>query len=188
VRSILLSKLFAWRKNTPLYDAVLAVVFLALCTSVYVFLQKQKTQDAPVEEYAQVPDFTLPDASGSMVSLHDSHGKVTIVNFWASWSPYSKDELTSFVRLKKEFGDDVVIIALNRDNNPADGVLFLGSLQLGDDLLFVYDKNDEYFKKIQGFAVPETLFLIGNEDIFYQKHGPITYDEMREQVVAILAR
>jgi thiol-disulfide isomerase/thioredoxin len=175
------------RRSTLIVSASLVV--LLVCAGAYVFLiRPMLLKNKGDEGFAKAPSFSLPDASGNLISLSNMQGKVTVVNFWASWSPYSKDELTALVRLKKEFGDDVSVIALNRDANPNEGKAYLVSMQLGEDLLFVYDKDDEYFKKVNGFAVPETLFLIGNEDVYFQKHGPMTYDEMKEQIVAILQK
>lgn len=173
------------RRSTLILGVALLV--LLLCVGVYFFgVRPSTTSQYEAENLVRAPEFSLPDASGNVISLSDVEGKVTIINFWASWSPYSKDELSALVQLKKEYGDDIAIVALNRDHNPAEGKAYLESLQLGDELLFVYDKNDEYFKKVSGFAVPETLFLIENEDIFYHKHGPMSYDEMKEQVVTVL--
>lgn len=166
-----------------------SLIFLLVCAGVYFFLVRPELlKNKGDEGFVKAPAFSLPDTSGNPVSLSDMQGKVTVVNFWASWSPYSKDELSSLIRLKKEFGDDVSIVALNRDSNPNEGKAYLASLQLNQELIYVYDRNDDYFKKVQGFAVPETLFLIGNEDIYFQKHGPMTYDEMKEQIVAILQK
>jgi thiol-disulfide isomerase/thioredoxin len=173
------------RRSTLILSVALTVLLVCLAIFVFVirpsFLHKDEG-----EKYTKAPDFSLPDASGNMVSLSDVEGKVTIVNFWASWSPYSKDELGALVRLKREYGSDVAIVALNRDVNPADGRAYLESLQLGEELLFVYDSDDAYFKKVSGFAVPETLFLKENKDIFYHKHGPMTYDEMKVHVETML--
>ena len=32
-----------------------------------------------------VPDFSLEDLSGKMVQIKDCRGKVTLINFWATW-------------------------------------------------------------------------------------------------------
>jgi thiol-disulfide isomerase/thioredoxin len=163
------------------------LLVLILCVGLYFFvIRSSVTSPYETEDLLQAPAFSLPDASGNILSLSDIEGKVTIIHFWASWSPYSKEELTSLVQLKKEYGDAIAIVALNRDHSPAEGKAYLESLQLGDALLFVYDKDDTYFKKVSGYAVPETLFLIENENIFYHQHGPMKYDEMKAQVMTVL--
>ncbi len=133
------------------------------------------------------PNFSLPDASGKMISLDSLEAELVVINFWASWSPYSKDELKYLVELKKEFGDRIEIVCLNRDTDPLQGKQFLQQENIGEELLFVYDAQDEYFKKVSGFAVPETVFLTEGDEIVYHKHGPMTYDEMKARVEDILA-
>ncbi|PYP98379.1 MAG: hypothetical protein DMD38_01970 [Gemmatimonadetes bacterium] len=50
------------------------------------------------------PSFTLPDlASGKPVRLEDYHGKVTLVNFWASWCGPCREEFPHMAELYSEF-------------------------------------------------------------------------------------
>lgn len=173
------------RRLTLLVGAI--AVLIAVCGAVY-FLSTQKGiffKDSE-EGVVKAPNFVLPDALGNMVSLEDIDSEVVVINFWASWSPYAKDELPALVALKKEYGSDITIVGLNRDYNPKEGQAFLESLSLGEDLVFVYDTNDEYYKKVSGYAMPETIFLNEKGDIVAQIHGPATFEQMKEQVSIIL--
>src|SRR3989442_10796937 len=49
------------------------------------------------------PSFTLPDLAGKPVRLEDYHGKVTLVNFWASWCGPCREELPHMAELYSEF-------------------------------------------------------------------------------------
>lgn len=136
--------------------------------------------------YMSAPDFALPNESGALVRLSEVEGTIRIVNFWASWSPYSKDELLAFDRLKKKYGDTLVVIALDRDTTTNDGRVFIKTLGISQDILFVFDKKDEYFDTVQGYAVPETLFLDKDGAILEHVHGPLTYERMEEIVTSLL--
>jgi thiol-disulfide isomerase/thioredoxin len=141
----------------------------------------------PEETYLIAPDFSLPTVSGGTLSLSEVPGEVRVVVFWASWDPYSKDTLKAFAELKKNVGSKLTIVALNRDTNPYEGRLFMNSLNLSsDEILFVFDQEDGYFKKIQGFAVPEALFIDRDGNIRRHLHGPMTYEDMQREVQAIL--
>jgi peroxiredoxin len=139
------------------------------------------------EVFVTAPEFSLPGMDGNPVALGDVSAEVRVVNFWASWSPYSSNELRDFARLKDAYGDRVAIIALSRDTNIEDGRTFVRALGLGEGVTFVFDQEDAYFKKVRGFAVPETLFLDENENIRHHAHGPLTYEVMQQVVERLLA-
>ena len=59
-------------------------------------------------------DFTYPDRDGKMVSLSDFHGKVVVVDVWATWCGPCRKEVPYLVKLEKE-GKDVVFIGVSVD-------------------------------------------------------------------------
>lgn len=66
------------------------------------------------------PDFTAPDATGKSVSLKQSMGKITIVDFWASWCNPCRAENPNMVALYKEFhGKGLNIISVSLDSDAA---------------------------------------------------------------------
>lgn len=62
------------------------------------------------------PAFTLPDTSGDTVTLARFAGKVTLVNFWASWCDPCREEFPHMAQLYREFDRaDFEIAALSDD-------------------------------------------------------------------------
>jgi peroxiredoxin len=64
------------------------------------------------------PAFSAPDVNGKMVSLKESLGKITIIDFWASWCEPCRKENPSVVTLYNEFhakGLNIIGVSLDKD-------------------------------------------------------------------------
>ena len=48
------------------------------------------------------PQFALKDVNGRTVRLSDYHGRVVLINFWATWCPPCRAEMPDLVRLQRE--------------------------------------------------------------------------------------
>ncbi|MBL0013532.1 MAG: AhpC/TSA family protein [Flavobacterium sp.] len=71
---------------------------------------------APIEIGTVAPDFSAPNPEGKMVSLKESKGKITIIDFWASWCKPCRQENPNMVALYKEFhakGLNIVSVSLD---------------------------------------------------------------------------
>jgi peroxiredoxin len=55
-------------------------------------------------------DFTLTDVEGKSWSLQALHGKVVLVNFWATWCPPCRKEMPDLDKLYQEFKDQGLLI------------------------------------------------------------------------------
>lgn len=67
---------------------------------------------------AMAPDFSAPAPDGKPVSLKQSLGKITIIDFWASWCGPCRRENPNVVALYNEFhpkGLNIVGVSLDRD-------------------------------------------------------------------------
>src|SRR5512138_2529469 len=68
----------------------------------------------PVRIGSPAPDFRLTTLTGQSKSLAQYRGKIVLVNFWASWCPYCRDEMPSMDRLVRLFPKgDLVVLAIN---------------------------------------------------------------------------
>jgi len=62
------------------------------------------------------PAFALPDLAGDTVRLSRFAGKVTLVNFWASWCDPCREEFPHMATLYRQFPrDDFEIVAISDD-------------------------------------------------------------------------
>ena len=59
------------------------------------------------------PDFTVYDASGKTVKLSDFRGKPVVLNFWASWCGYCKQEMPEFNQAYRKYGGSVQFLFID---------------------------------------------------------------------------
>ncbi|NOX37462.1 MAG: TlpA family protein disulfide reductase [Calditrichaeota bacterium] len=76
----------------------------------------EKESATTTTDPAAAPDFALEDHQGNIVRLADFRGKVTIINFWATWCGPCREEIPGFVRLYDRYKDDgLAIIGISLD-------------------------------------------------------------------------
>ena len=94
-----------------------AIVLLPSCGN---RTQKQAEEDVEattlVGEGDAAPDFTVEMIDGSRVTLSALRGKVVLVNFWATWCPPCREELTHVQSelIDRFAGRDFVFLPISR--------------------------------------------------------------------------
>ncbi len=70
-----------------------------------------------VEIGNKAPDFSAPDPDGKIVSLYETLGKYTIIDFWASWCKPCRVENPNVVRVYKKYHDkglNIISVSLDK--------------------------------------------------------------------------
>jgi len=149
------------------------------------------TGDTPTPTKQEVqlekaPNFSLQDYNGKTVNLADFAGKPLLINSWAAWCPFCREELPAFAAAQKEFGDQVVIVAIDRQESLAVAKGFTDEQGTTDELIFLLDPKDSFYKSIGGFSMPETIFVNKDGNIVDHKRGPMDLNEIRQKISKIL--
>lgn len=142
--------------------------------------------NVPSAQSEKVPDFALQDYAGKTVRLADFAGKPLVINSWAAWCPFCRKELVDFVTVQKEFGDKVIVIAVDRAESRDTAKKYTDELGVTGDMVFLLDPSDSFYQSIGGFSMPETVFVNSNGDIVFHKRGPMDVKEMRERMQQLL--
>jgi len=67
---------------------------------------------------SSAPDFTLKDLDGRNVTFSSFRGKAILLNFWATWCPYCRQERASLNSLYKKYKSrDFQIVAVSVDRS-----------------------------------------------------------------------
>jgi cytochrome c biogenesis protein CcmG/thiol:disulfide interchange protein DsbE len=113
----------------------------------------------PAQIGTQAPDFTVTDGDKS-VTLSQFRGKPVVLNFWATWCPPCVQEIPSMVRLQKQLGDKVVILAVSTDVDADAYKKFTAKNMQG--MLTVRDGDNRSNALYGTFAFPETYVIDRN--------------------------
>lgn len=155
--------------------ALLVVVGLALVMYLYLSSRPGATED---DARPRAPEFALYGADGAQVVLSETVGRVRVLNFWASWSPYSTGELAMLERVRQAYGDRVVVLAIGRDTDRGEGKRYAQEQGLGTAPWVLFDPDDTYYLSVGGYNMPETVVLDADGRIVYHVHGPIKEEEL----------
>ena len=62
------------------------------------------------------PALKVPSFGGAPIDLNAMHGKVVVLNFWASWCEPCRHEMPLLESLSHDYGDRVVVVGLSADD------------------------------------------------------------------------
>ena len=72
----------------------------------------------PAKQRKSAPEFSLQDCTGKTINLKNYHGKVLLLDFWATWCHGCKEEIPWFAEFKRKYaarGLTVVGVSLDDD-------------------------------------------------------------------------
>lgn len=136
--------------------------------------------EAPSASPSGALTLTLKDYAGNEVNLAQQ-GKPLVVNSWASWCPFCRQELPDFATLQKEF-PGIAVIAIDRQESLSTAQQYSDQLGVTGKLTLLLDPSDSFYKAIGGFSMPETIFVDRGGAIVFHKRGPLTIEEMRQKL------
>jgi peroxiredoxin len=133
------------------------------------------------------PSFTLPSRSGDTVSLEQLHGKVVMLNFWASWCGPCRTEMPLLEQMHKRYSSlGFTLLGVNVEANTADAERWLKDTPVSFPVLF--DRDSKVSKLYNVSAMPSTVFIDRKGNIRYLHKGykPGDESEYLNQVRALL--
>jgi thiol-disulfide isomerase/thioredoxin len=115
-----------------------------------------------------VPAFTVHDLDGRTISSESFRGKVTIVNFWATWCPPCRAEIPDLIALQNKYRDQLQIIGVSQDETGPEVVRqFATEQRMNYPIVMSTPELERIFTGI--YALP-TSFIIDRDVQIVQKH------------------
>ena len=136
----------------------------------------------------KAPDFTVEMFNGEKITLSQLKGKVVLINFWATWCPPCRQELT---HVQKEIidhfkGQDFVFLPISRGEKKS--VVEAFRQKQGYTFPMGLDPKQEVYKKYASNYIPRN-FVVGKDGkVIYVSVGfePAEFESMIKTIEAAL--
>lgn len=128
----------------------------------------------------------LARALGDTIRLRDLAGKVTVVNFWASWCLACRDEHVPLSETAREYADrPAQFVGVLYNDRPSAGLRWIEQMG-GQSYPSVTDDGSRTAIDFGLYGVPET-FIVGPDGRIAYKHvGPISASVLRKWIDSLL--
>jgi thiol-disulfide isomerase/thioredoxin len=121
------------------------------------------------------PALALVDAKGVRHDLADHRGRVTLVNFWATWCPPCVHEIPSMNRLAATYdARDFAIVSVNFKEDPDHVRAFMAKVAV--DFPVLLDADGATSARWGVFAFPSTFILDRQGRVRYSVNTAIEWD------------
>lgn len=116
----------------------------------------------------KVPDFTIQTLDGRTLTSKDLRGKVTLVNFWATWCPPCRAEIPDLIALQNKYGSHLQIIGISEDVGAPDLVRrFVAEHGINYPVAMATPELQRAFPGVTGLP---TSFILDRDAQIVQKH------------------
>jgi peroxiredoxin len=81
-------------------------------------LKENLDKRSTVEVGSKAPEFSAPNPQGEVISLKDSMGKITLIDFWAAWCKPCRVENPNLVRIYNKYheqGFNIIGVSLDKE-------------------------------------------------------------------------
>lgn len=128
------------------------------------------------------PDFTVVDGEGNEVSLSDYQGKPVVLNFWATWCGYCKEEMPDFQTAYEKY-PEVQFLMVNATDEVADAKGYVA--EQGFTFPVVYDTELDAVNTYGVSGFPCTYFIDAGGNLVARGSGMLTLESLEKGIAMI---
>jgi thiol-disulfide isomerase/thioredoxin len=132
---------------------------------------------------SHLPEFTVKDLQGPEISSADLHGKVVLIDFWATWCQPCKKEMPGYQKLLNQYGSrGFAVIGFKFDTmmDTEDPLQFAKKMGVRYPLAVAPDDLKQKFGGIEGLP---TTMLYDRQGILRKKVIGFEYTDAFESVL-----
>ena len=158
-------------------------LFFLFCFSIFSSIS-QTNEDVPLNNIAinEIPKpistIIFEDSSGNEINLNNYHGKLVIINFWATWCAPCKKEMPSLDVLQSN-NENIKVFPINLEKpNQKKTRKFFEDLNI-KSLEIYFDPEFELSKKFKLKGVPTTIILDKSGKEFARIIGEVDFNNKK---------
>ena len=160
-------------------------LFFLFCFSIFSSIS-QTNEDVPLNNIAinetpkPVSSVIFEDFSGNKIDLKNYHGKLIIVNFWATWCTPCKKEMPSLDSLYQDQSfKNLEVFAVNMEQpNLLKTKKFFSDLNI-QKLQIFFDSNLNFVKAFKLRGVPTTILINKKGEEFARIIGDVNFQNKK---------
>jgi thiol-disulfide isomerase/thioredoxin len=139
---------------------------------------------SPIDPPLQIPAPSFQDKLGQPLTLGDFHGKVVLLNFWATWCPPCVAEMPALDKLQADLGGDgfqVVAVSTDRQGIKVSAPFYR---RIGLSHLALYnDTRGNLFGALSGKNLPTSFLIDRNGHVVGTLEGPAQWDSEKAKAL-----
>jgi peroxiredoxin len=145
-----------------------AAMALALTLALFGCAGTSTTDTKPAAPRGPAPDFELENIAGGKIKSADLKGKISIIDFWATWCEPCWSEVPKYNKMLTEYhGKDVEIVGITVESPYTDIKPKSDELGIKYTVLVGNDKIQDAFGGMIGYP---TTFIVTKDWKIYKKY------------------
>lgn len=181
------------RKIKWILSALVLVGIIAGAAVLYNHLSKENEAQslaptAPTDSTVQnedytAPDFTVLDANGNKVKLSDFKGQPVVLNFWATWCYYCKEEMPDF-EIAANNHPDIQFMMINATDGVQETMETAKAYikEKGFEFDVFYDTELQAVNAYYVSSFPTTFFVDKNGELVTYANGMLDLETLEKGI------
>jgi cytochrome c biogenesis protein CcmG/thiol:disulfide interchange protein DsbE len=168
-----------------MYAGIVTVIALVMLGMAWADQTGVRAVLQPSNQRKPAPEFALKDASGKAVSLRDYHGKVVLLDFWATWCHGCKEEIPWFAEFHRKYTDKgLTVVGVSMDD---EGWKVITPFVKNAGVPYQIVLGDDATGKHYGISsMPDTFLIDRDGRIAASYSGLVDRDDVEANIRALL--